>query len=101
MVAGGIDVRDTEAMMIIYALEPVLTLGCARDPYFEYLFPDVADAMDLPELTDSDLPADLPDVIADTNVFFVVGQPDNPRLSLGHVVVLSLDYDNIENIRGY
>ncbi|UPM45006.1 helix-turn-helix domain-containing protein [Halocatena salina] len=62
MVASDIDVRDTEAMMIIYALEPVLTLGRAQDPYFEYLFPDVDDAMDLPELTDSDLPADLPDV---------------------------------------
>lgn len=56
MVASDIDVRATEAMMVIYALDPVLTLGRARDPYFEHLFPDVADEMDLPELTDGDAP---------------------------------------------
>lgn len=62
MVASDIDVQETEAMMIIYALEPVLMLGRARDPYFEYLFPDVAEEMDLPELTDSDVLANRPDV---------------------------------------
>lgn len=61
MVASDIDVRATEAMMIIYALNPVLTLGRARDPYFEHLFPDVAEQMDLPEPTDSDAPVHLSD----------------------------------------
>jgi hypothetical protein len=50
MVATDIDVRETEAMMIIYALKPVLAVGREHDPFFEYLFPDVHDEMDLPEL---------------------------------------------------
>lgn len=55
MVASDIDVRDTEAMMIVYALRPALVLGREYDPYFEYLFPDVADQLDLPELDDEDV----------------------------------------------
>ena len=50
MVASEIDVRDTEAMIIIYALVPALAVGREHDPYFEYLFPDVHDQMDLPDL---------------------------------------------------
>jgi hypothetical protein len=50
MVASDIDVRETEAMMIIYALEPALAVGREYDPFFEYLFPDVRDEMDLPNL---------------------------------------------------
>jgi len=50
MVASDIDVQDTEAMMIIYALVPALAVGREQDPYFEYLFPDVHDQMDLPDL---------------------------------------------------
>jgi len=50
MVASEIDVRDTEAMMIICALVPALVVGREHDPYFEYLFPDVHDQMDLPDL---------------------------------------------------
>ena len=50
MVATDIDVRETEAMMIIYALEPALTVGRTHDPFFEHLFPDVHDQMDLPSL---------------------------------------------------
>jgi len=50
MVATDIDVRSTEAMMIIYALKPALTVGRDHDPFFEYLFPDVDDEMDLPTL---------------------------------------------------
>jgi len=50
MVASEIDVRDTEAMMIIYALVPALAVGREQDPYFEYLFPDVHNQMDLPDL---------------------------------------------------
>lgn len=50
MVASDIDVRETEAMMIIYALEPALAVGRKHDPFFEYLFPDVHDEMDLPDL---------------------------------------------------
>jgi len=49
MVASDIDVRETEAMMIIYALKPALAVGREHDPFFEYLFPDVHDEMDLPE----------------------------------------------------
>lgn len=55
MVASDIDVRDTEAMMIIYALRPALALGGEHDPYFEYLFPDVHDDLDLPDLDDGDI----------------------------------------------
>jgi hypothetical protein len=50
MIAGDIDVRETEAMMIIYALKPALTVGREHDPFFEYLFPDEHDEMDLPDL---------------------------------------------------
>jgi len=50
MVDSEIDVRDTDAMMIIYALVPALAVGREQDPYFEYLFPDVHDQMDLPNL---------------------------------------------------
>lgn len=53
-VASDIDVRDTEAMMIIYALEPVLAVGREHDPFFEHLFPDVADQMELPDLENND-----------------------------------------------
>jgi len=50
MVASDINVRETEAMMIIYALTPALAVGRAHDPFFEYLFPDVHDEMELPDL---------------------------------------------------
>jgi hypothetical protein len=52
MIASDIDVRDTEAMMIVYALRPALALGREHDPYFAYLFPDVHDQLDLPEPDD-------------------------------------------------
>ena len=59
MVASDIDVRETEAMMIIYALKPALSVGREHDPFFEYLFPDVHDEMDLPDLDDvADAPTD-------------------------------------------
>jgi hypothetical protein len=54
MVASGIDVRETEAMMIIYALTPALAVGREHDPFFEHLFPDVHDEMELPDLDDVD-----------------------------------------------
>jgi hypothetical protein len=54
MVASDIDVRETEAMMIIYALKPALAVGRTHDQFFEYLFPDVNDEMDLPDLDDMD-----------------------------------------------
>ncbi|ELY77216.1 hypothetical protein C486_17265 [Natrinema gari JCM 14663] len=54
MVATDIDVRETEAMMIIYALQPALAVGREHDPFFEYLFPDVADQMELPDLDGAD-----------------------------------------------
>jgi IclR helix-turn-helix domain len=49
MVASDIGVRDTEAMLIVYALVPALAIGRDHDPYFEYLFPDIHDEMDLPD----------------------------------------------------
>ena len=59
MVASDIDVRETEAMMIIYALRPALAVGREHDPFFEYLFPDVHDEMELPDLDDvADAPMD-------------------------------------------
>lgn len=51
MVASEIDVRETEAMMIIYALVPALVVGREHDPYFEYLFPDVDEQMELPKIS--------------------------------------------------
>jgi len=50
MGASEINVRDTEAMMIIDAVVPALAIGREHYPYFEYLFPDVHDQMDLPNL---------------------------------------------------
>ena len=61
MVASEIDVRDTEAMMIIYALVPALAVGREQDPYFEYLFPDVHDQMDLPDLDEQETSPAQPD----------------------------------------
>ena len=59
MVASDIDVREMEAMMIIYALKPALAVGREHDPFFEYLFPDVHDEMELPDLDDvADAPTD-------------------------------------------
>jgi len=54
MVASEIDVRDSEAMMIIYALLPALAVGQEQDPYFEYLFPDVHNQMDLPDFDNAE-----------------------------------------------
>lgn len=52
MIGSDIDVRETEAMCIVYALAPALAVGRDHDPYFDYLFPDVHDEMDLPALED-------------------------------------------------
>ena len=54
MVAADIEVRETEAMMIIYALKPALAVGREHDPFFGYLFPDVHDKMELPEMNQTD-----------------------------------------------
>lgn len=54
MVASDINVRDTEAMMIINALKPALAVGRDHDPFFEHLFPDVHNEMDLPNLDEND-----------------------------------------------
>jgi hypothetical protein len=50
-VAAEIQIRDTEMMLLTEALGPVLAVGRDHDPHFEYLFPDVASEMDLPDLT--------------------------------------------------
>ena len=54
MVATNIDVRETEAMMVIYGLTPALAVGREHDPFFQHLFPDVHDEMELPDLDDVD-----------------------------------------------
>ncbi|WP_440008994.1 DUF7437 domain-containing protein [Halomicrococcus sp. SG-WS-1] len=62
MVASDIEVRDTEAMMIVNALVPALAVGRDYDPYFTYLFPDVHDQMTLPNLDERETtPAQPPD----------------------------------------
>ncbi|MBP2252753.1 hypothetical protein J2754_003099 [Halarchaeum solikamskense] len=61
MVADDIDVRETEAMMISYALIPALAVGQDHDPYFDYLFPDVHDAMELPDLDERETTPSPPD----------------------------------------
>lgn len=62
MVASDIDVRDSDAMLIVNALVPVLAVGRDHDPYFEYLFPDVHDEMDLPDLDETETtPAEPPE----------------------------------------
>lgn len=59
-VASDLDVRDTEAMLIVEALEPALAAGREHDPYFEHLFPDVTGEMELPDLDEleEDPPSD-------------------------------------------
>lgn len=49
-VAADVGVRPTEAMLAVEALGPVLAVGRERDPYFEVLFPDVATAMEFPDI---------------------------------------------------
>jgi len=61
MIANEIDVRDTEAMMIIYALVPALAVGREHDPFFDYLFPNVQDEMDLPDLEEQETTPAQPD----------------------------------------
>ncbi len=63
MVASDIDVRDTEAMMIISALKPALAVGREHDPFFEHLFPDVSDEMELPDTDEqAGAPSSTPDI---------------------------------------
>lgn len=47
MVADELDVTPTEGMAIVYALQPALTAGREDDPYFDRLFPEVADEINL------------------------------------------------------
>lgn len=48
MLANDIDVPAAEGMTIVHALAPALVVGQRRDPYFEYLFPDVHDEIQIP-----------------------------------------------------
>jgi hypothetical protein len=43
MAAEELDVTPAEGIAIIYALQPVLAAGQDHDPYFERLFPEIAD----------------------------------------------------------
>jgi len=61
MVASDIDVRDSEAMVVVNALAPVVAVGRDRDPYFATMFPESGDAMDLPELDSVETTPPLPD----------------------------------------
>lgn len=54
MIANDIDVPAAEGMTIVHALLPALAVGQQRDPYFEHLFPDVHDQIDIPYDFDTD-----------------------------------------------
>ena len=48
MVANDIDVHHHEGMMIVHALVPALAMGQQHDPYFDRLFPDIHEEIELP-----------------------------------------------------
>jgi hypothetical protein len=50
MVVSDIDVRETEAMMIIYALTPALAVGREYDPCFDTSSRTYNDEMELPDI---------------------------------------------------
>lgn len=52
MVANDIDVQHLEGMMIVYALIPALAMGQQYDPYFDSLFPDVHDQIEIADEVD-------------------------------------------------
>jgi hypothetical protein len=47
MVANELDVTSAEGMAIIYALQPALAAGHEHDPYFDRLFPEIGDEIDV------------------------------------------------------
>jgi hypothetical protein len=47
MAAGPLDVPTGESISIILALEPVLAVGQEYDPYFDVIFPEIADDIQL------------------------------------------------------
>jgi hypothetical protein len=61
MVANDIDIHDHEAMMIVYALVPALAIGQQHDPYFDRLFPDIHEEIELPEDIDETEMAIIPE----------------------------------------
>lgn len=46
MAADPLDIPTGEAIRIVLALEPVLAVGQAYDPYFDVIFPEIADEID-------------------------------------------------------
>jgi len=47
MAADELDVAPVEGMAVVQALRPALAAGEAFDPYFDRLFPDIADEIDV------------------------------------------------------
>lgn len=52
MVADELDVAPAEGMAIVYALGPALAAGQRHDPYFDRLFPDIGDDIDVDDAPD-------------------------------------------------
>jgi hypothetical protein len=59
MAADPLDIPTGEAISIILALKPALVAGHEYDPYFDVIFPEIAD--DIEFETDIDVTAPLPD----------------------------------------
>lgn len=57
MVADELEVHPVEAMTVVQALRPVLAAGQAYDPYFDHLFPDIADEIEFEVDIDVTAPA--------------------------------------------
>lgn len=53
MVATELGVAPAEGMAIVNALEPVLAAGKQHDPYFDRLFPDLHDEIDVADIPDT------------------------------------------------
>jgi hypothetical protein len=59
MAADPLDIPTGEAISIILALEPAIVVGREYDPYFDVIFPEIADDSEFE--TDIDVTAPLPD----------------------------------------
>jgi hypothetical protein len=47
MAADELDVAPAEGMAVVQALQPVLAAGTEFDPYFDHLFPEIAEEIDV------------------------------------------------------
>lgn len=56
MAAEELDVAPAEGMAILYALRPVLFAGKRHDPYFDRVFPEIADEIEIEGVSTADEP---------------------------------------------